>query len=396
MNTKDRINEVQNELEKAKLDGWLLYDFRRSNDLACLFLNIDEKMMVSRRFLYWIPSKGEPIKIVHRIESHLLDHYPGKALVYSSWQELEKLIAEVLAKAKCVAMEYSPRNAVPYVSKVDAGTMDIIRDLGVKVVSSADLLQRYTAVCNQDQEKSHFYAAKVLDETAAAAWKFISERLKTDKKVTEFEVQQFMMQEVASKGCVHEGHFFCCVNGNSADPHYCPGERNSAIINKGDFVLIDLWCKQKTPGSVYADITRVAVADVKPTEKQIEIFKIVREAQEAGLNLVKAHFAQGKPLMGWEIDEATRAVINRAGYGKYFTHRTGHNMYDQDHGKGAHIDNLETQDSREILKGTCFTIEPGIYLPEEFGIRLEFDVYIDLHGGVHVTGGTQEEILCLL
>lgn len=396
MNASQKIQEVQKELAKANLDGWLLYDFRRTNDLACLFLNIDEHQMLSRRFFYWIPRQGEPVKILHRIEPYILDHFPGRTVVYSSWQELEGYVADALKGTKCIAMEYSPRNAIPYVSKVDAGTMEVIKDLGVKVVTSANLLQKYTAVCNDEQEKSHFQAAQVLDETAANAWAFISDHLKAGKTITEYDVQQYMMKEVDKKGCTHEGHFFCSVNEHSADGHYTPQKKGSSEIKKGDFVLIDLWCKLKKSGSVYADITRVGVASSRPTAKQQEIFEIVKKAQHAGLALIKSRFAEGKALMGWEIDAATRKVIEDAGYGKFFTHRTGHNMYDQDHGKGAHIDNLETRDLREILPGTCFTIEPGIYFPGDFGIRLEFDVYIDHQRGVHVTGGIQEEITCLL
>jgi Xaa-Pro aminopeptidase len=203
------------------------------------------------------------------------------------------------------------------------------------------------------------------------------------------------MHEVAFKGCIHEGSFFCCVNEHSADPHYCPTEKKFVEIRKGDFILIDLWCKLKKSGSVYADITRVGIAADEPTQRQQEVFEIVKRAQHTGLDLVKSRFAAGLPLMGWEIDVAVRQVVEAAGYGKVFTHRTGHNMYDQDHGRGAHLDNLETRDLREILPGTCFTIEPGIYLPGEFGVRLEFDVFIDHERGVHVTGGIQEGITCL-
>ena len=391
-----KIHEVQEALRQQKLDGWLLYDFRRTNDLACEFLGISSDNLLTRRFFYWVPQKGDPIKIVHAIEQKHLEHLPGKKILYRSWQELEAAVANVLQGTHRIAMEYSPRNAIPYVSKVDAGTMEIVRDCGVEVFSSADLLQRYTSVWDEHKLQTHLAAAEILDQTAAKTWEFITYKLQRHQKITEYEVQQFILGEFAEHNCVTDSFPICAVNAHSADPHYSPGKEGSSIIKQGDFVLIDLWCKQKVPDAVYADITRVAVAGSEATEKQREIFAIVKKARDAGTELVKSRFANGEPLMGWEVDRKCREVISDAGFGEFFIHRTGHNIGVHDHGNGAHLDDLETQDRRRLLEGTCFSIEPGIYLPGEFGVRLEYDVYVHHDGRVEVTGGIQNELECLM
>lgn len=383
------IEDVQQKLHKEKLDGWLLYDFRRTNDLACSFLKIPEDQLLTRRFFYWIPVSGEPIKIVHSIEPFALDHLPGKKVLYQTWQEWESQLKNALNGIKRIAMEYSPRGMIPTVSKVDGGTLDLVRENVDEIVSSADIIQYYTSVLTDWQLKSHLYAAKVVDQTVEKAWNFIKEGL---GKVTEYEVQQFILEEFEKNDCITSDPPICAINEHSADPHYCPTKDKSSVINKSDFILIDLWCKQKGDSTVYADITRVGVAADKATEKQIEIFLIVRKAQNEALNLIKSKV----PLMGWQIDEACRSVIEKAGYGKYFIHRTGHNIGTKDHGPGANIDNFETQDMRQILPGTCFSIEPGIYLPGEFGVRLEYDVYVHLDGEVEVTGGQQETLKLLV
>jgi Xaa-Pro dipeptidase len=395
MHHLDNLNSIQEALCSQNLDGWLLYDFRRTNNLACEFLDIPAHKIFSRRFLYWIPAKGEPIKIVHVIEEHSLDHLPGKILSYRSWQELENRIASVLTKSKRVAMEYSPKNAIPYVSKVDAGTIELVRSCGVDVVSSADLLQKYLNVWDAEQLKSHFYAAEVVSSTVQKAWDFIANALKAGKTVSEYTVQQFILEEFDRQGCVSEDAPICAVNANSANPHYCADSETFEFIRQGDFILIDLSCKQKIPKAVFADITRVAVAANKPTAKQQEIFSIVKKARDAGTELVRNRINKSEKLCGYQVDECCRKVITDAGYGDFFLHRTGHNIGEEIHGSGAHLDSLETVDQRELIPGTCFSIEPGIYLPGEFGVRLEYDVYIHLDRKVQVTGGVQVEITTL-
>ena len=392
----EKVQQAQKSLQQQGLDGWLFYDFCRSNDLACNFLEIPPDKILTRRFFYWVPASGEPVKIASAIEIDSLGHLPGKILPYRTWQELESALGTFLTAGKKIAMEYSPRNAVPYVSKVDAGTMEVVRGFNVEVVSSADLLQKYTSVWDAQKLDSHLAAAAVLCETVDRAWLFIAQSLRESKKLTEYDVQQFILENFQKHHCLAEAAPIVAVNEHSANPHYTPTKDHFAEIRSGDFILIDLWCKQDSPRAVYADITRVGVASNKPSARQDEIFNIVKRARDAGSALVVSHLREGKPLLGWEVDQACRDVIQKAGYGEYFIHRTGHNIDESDHGNGAHIDNYETQDRRQLLRGTCFSIEPGIYLPGEFGVRLEYDVIIRHDGLVQITGGIQEEIVCLL
>lgn len=392
-----KIREVQEKIALAGWDGWLLYDFRKSNDLACRFLEIPEEALATRRFFYWIPKSGDPVKVAHRIEPHLLAHLPGTLHVYSTWNELDQALAKVLSGSKQICMEYSPRNAVPTVSKVDAGTMEAVVSLGVKVESSADILQQYTSVWTPRQFELHCQAAEVLQSGVERAWKWVAEAITYGRSITEYDAQTFLIQHFKDNGCHAEASPICAVNAHSADPHYAPEKEGSSPIRKGDFLLIDVWCKKDLPGSVYADITRVAVAAEKATDKQIRIFEAVKKGRDAALALLKERLDKGAPLRGWEVDRACRDAIIKEGYGEYFTHRTGHSIGEKDHGDGANIDDFETKEQRLLLPGTCFSIEPGIYLPGEFGVRLEDDVFIDPAGKtLHITNGKQETLACLL
>lgn len=387
-----KIEEAQKYLQERRLDGWLLYDFHGSNELARHFIGIPKTQMTTRRFFYWIPAKGEPIKLVHAIEEGALDLVPGEMRIYSSWQSLEKELAAILEEANKIAMEYSPKNAIPYVSLVDGGTIDLIRSFGVEVVSSADFLPHFTAVLTDAQMESQVRAAKALDGIVNGAWKWIEANL--SKGITEYDVQQKILADFKKMELIADHAPIVGVNGHSADPHYEPKQEGSSPIRKGDFILIDLWAKEKEGSAIYGDITRVAVAG-QPTAKQQEVFSIVRKAQKSAIELVKSRFAHKKRIEGWEVDEAARGVIREAGYGKYFTHRTGHNIEVNLHGSGAHMDNLEMHDVRPILPNTCFSIEPGIYLPGEFGVRLELDLLIHKDGRVEISGGEQDAIVCL-
>lgn len=381
-----KIEQAQKYLQERLLDGWLLYDFHGNNPLARQFLLIDENTMTTRRFFYWIPRTGTPVKLVHAIEEKTLDGAPGEKRCYSSWQSLEKELKTLLKGSSKVAMEYSPQ--IPYVSLVDGGTIDRIRSFGVEVVSSADFLPHFTAVLTQAQLESQRRAAKALDAIIADAWHSIRESM------TEYQLQQKIVADFKKKGLVADHFPIVAVNAHSADPHYEPQREGSSSIRKGDLILIDLWAKENKPHSVYGDITRVAVFG-EPTAKQNEVFSIVRSAQQAAIQLVKSRFYEKKRMEGWEVDEAARAVIRAAGYEKNFIHRTGHNIGVDLHGSGAHMDNLEMHDVRPILAGTCFSIEPGIYLPGQFGVRLELDLLIDHQGQVEITGGEQESIVIL-
>lgn len=390
-----KLKEVQAELIQQDIQGWLLYDYRHSNPLAYKFLEIPSDHMVTRRFFYWIPQKGHPTKIVPLIEPYTLDHLPGSKWTYRGWQDLERLLFSIAVENQKIAMEYSPFNALPNVSKVDAGTVEIIQRAGAQVISSANILQRYTSVWTPEQLQSHLAAAQVLENIIDRSWAFIERSLQLQVPIDEYQVQQFMLQVMQEEECQTTDWPTCAVNAHSADPHYRPQPHQALPIRKGDFILLDVWCKQKIRHAVYADIARVGVAASQPTRKQKEIFDIVKDARDLATVMIKEHYENQQPLQGWQVDQACRNLIQEAGFGDYFIHRTGHNIGEEVHGPGANLDNLETHDYRELLPGTAFSVEPGIYLPHEFGVRLEYDIYLDPKGQMCITGGIQEEIVCL-
>jgi len=389
-----KVKEAQHYLEEIGADGWLLYDFHKSNYLAHLFLGIPSNTMVTRRFFYWIPRVGEPVRIVHAIEPHVLDAWPGKKIVFLSWQSLGKAVGEAVGGAKRVAMEYSTGN--PYVSYVDGGTVDLVRSLGAEVVSSGPFLARFTAVIDASQGESHRRAGAALDRIVNDAWHWIGKKLREGEPVDEYAVQQLILAEFETCGLITDSPPIVAVNAHGADPHFATASIGSSPIRRGDFILIDLWAKETAERAVFGDITRVAVAADRPTDRQKQVFDAVRGAQKAGIALVKSRFAEKKKVMGCEVDDAVRKVIREAGFGDYFTHRTGHSIEVHLHGSGTHMDNLEMRDERPILPGTCFSVEPGVYLPGEFGIRLESDIYVHADGTVEVTGGEQDRIVPLL
>ncbi|HQR41732.1 MAG TPA: M24 family metallopeptidase [Gemmatales bacterium] len=378
------LKAVQQAIADQGFDGWLLCDFRGSNVLAQRIVGISPEKSGSRRWAYFVPVKGEPRKLVHRIEPGALDHLPGSdKTVYLPWQQYEAGMQHLVGSARKVAMEYSPRNAIPYVSKVDAGTIELIRSFGAEVVSSGDLIQCFEAVWDDEQEKTHFEAAKLTDAAYAVTWKYIAESIRQKGQVTEKQVQDRIMAYFETNGMMTYSPPIVGVNAHSGDPHYDTG---NAPIKENDFVLVDLWAKMKKPRAVYSDLTRVGFVGKTVPEKYTKIFTIVAAARDAAIALVQDRFASNKVVHGWEVDQAARDVITKAGYGEYFVHRTGHSIGQETHGNGANIDNLETQDQRKIMRRTCFSIEPGIYLPE-FGVRSEVNVYVDGEGKVHVTGG---------
>jgi Xaa-Pro aminopeptidase len=377
---------VQAAIREFGFDGWLLYDFRGSNILAQRVADLAEKKL-SRRWFYYVPATGEPKKLVHAIEPAALDHLPGSAkTIYRRWQDLETGVGELVIGAKKVAMEYSPRNANPYIGKVDAGTIELVQSYHVEPVPSGDLIQLFEATWDDFQEKSHFEAAKHCHTAYDIAFQFIADEIRAKGSVSEGAVQTRIMKHFADNKLTTYSPPIVGVGPHSGDPHYETTPASNAPIRKGDFVLIDLWAKLDQPRSVYADYTRVAYVGETVPEQYTKIFAIVAAARDAGIKCVTDAFAANEPLLGWQIDAATRAVIEKAGYGEQFTHRTGHNIGQEVHGNGAHIDGLETREDRRIIRRTCFSIEPGIYLPE-FGVRSEVDVYIDRAGTVHVTGG---------
>ncbi len=389
------LKSVQSALAELGFDAWLFYDFRGSNTLALRILDLDGKGMNSRRFFYMVPAKGTPKKLVHRIESAVLDHLPGDKVVYLRWQELEAGVKELVSKHKRVAMEYSPRNAIPYVAEVDAGTVELVKSTGVEVASSGDLIQVFEAAFDDEQWKLHLEADGHTNAAFDVAWKMMAEGVRAGKPVTEVGVQAAIMEHFKRNGLTTYHAPIVGVGPHSGDPHYEPVPLHDTPIREGDFVLVDLWAKMDKPRGVYSDITRVGFMGKTVPAEYKKIFDIVAAARDAGVECVRKAFREKRPLHGWEVDDATRQVIQKAGYGDYFVHRTGHSIGQETHGNGANMDNLETHDERRILKRTCFSVEPGIYLPE-FGVRCEVDVFVDGDGGVHVTGGPQSEVLPIL
>jgi Xaa-Pro aminopeptidase len=380
------LDSVQQALRQFGFDGWLLYDFRGSNVLARRVLGMDQMPITSRRFFYCIPATGEPKRLVHRIESGALDHLPGSKSVYLKWQQLESEIAKLVGGMKRVAMEYSPRNGNPYVSRADAGTVELVKSFGIEVASSGDLIQLFEAAWDDEQIESHFAAAKVTDAAFDVVWNFIADEVLSRGETNELAVQQVIMDHFAKHKLTTYHPPIVGVGPHSGDPHYETGSGENTTIRRGDFVLVDLWAKLDQPRSVYSDLTRTGfVGDTVP-EKFTNVFNVVAAARDAAIACVKKAFAEKRPLQGWEVDDACRAVIVAAGFGDAFVHRTGHSIGQEVHGNGANIDNLETHEERLILPRTCFSIEPGIYLPE-FGVRSEVDVFVDADGNVHVTGG---------
>lgn len=380
------LSAVQAALREFACDGWLLGDFRGNNVLARRVLGLAEGTFTSRRFFYCVPAAGPPRKLVHRIEAAVLDHLPGERSVYLTWQELEAGIRQLVAGLASVAMEYSPRNANPYIARVDAGTVELVRSCGVDVVPSGDLIQLFEATWDDEQWQLHQQAAVHTNAAFARAWSFIAQQVGSHGATDELAVGRQILDHFAEHGLVTDHPPIVAVGPHSGLPHYETGTGSETAIRGGDFVLIDLWAKVDHPQGVYSDLTRVGYVGQTVPEKYQHIFHIVAAARDAGIACVKEAFASGGVLRGWQVDDAVRAVIDRAGYGPSFTHRTGHSLGRETHGNGANMDNLETHDDRRVLPRTCFSIEPGIYLPD-FGVRSEVNVFVDAGGAVHVTGG---------
>jgi len=391
------VEEIQSALKEEGLEAWLLYNFRGSNVFATRVLGLPSHIMQTRRYFYLIPAQGEPRKLVHGIEEWNLDDVPGSKTVYVSWKSLEDGLKKILSGTRKVAMEYSPENAIPYVSVVDAGTVEFIRKSGVEVVSSANLVQRFEACWNEEQAKDNAETAKHLREIVDRAFGFMKSRIQGNGKLTEYDVQQFMLSEFGKRGIWTESDPNCSVNANSANPHYEPTKDVHSPLKKGDFVLIDLWAKKKKDHSVYADITWTGfLGDSVPDEYE-KIFQVVKGARDAALKFVRESFAAGKEIQGYQVDDAARHFIGKAGYGQYFIHRTGHSIGEEIHANGANMDNLETHDERKVVARTSFSIEPGIYLAGKFGVRSEIDVYISPKNEVIVTGlPMQENVIPIL
>ncbi len=392
-----RIAAIQDALgDIGSVDGWLFYDFRGGDPLAYRVLLLDPTQHVTRRWYYWIPTRGEPVKLLHRIEPHVLDELPGQVQQYVSWEQQRLLLASLLRGRRKIAMQYSPFNAVPYLSRVDAGTVELIRSFGLEVVTSADLVQQFEAVWTDAQLESHRYAVTALRNIVDEAFAHVASCITNERRLSEYDLQQFILSRIRDAGMTTSSAPIAAVDAHSADPHYGPTASSSSLITRDNLVLIDLWAKQTAPGSVYGDITWTGYTGTDVPAKQRIIFEHVRRGRDAALSFVQDQVATGRFPCGWEVDDVCRTTIRTAGYGDFFIHRTGHSIGEEVHGNGANIDNLETQDSRRLLPRTCFSIEPGIYLPGEFGIRSELDVYVSDREAVVYGLPLQTEIVSLL
>jgi Xaa-Pro aminopeptidase len=387
------INGIQNDLRAAKLDGWLFYDFRGRDPIAQGILQLPAGMR-TRRWYYFVPAKGTPRKLVHKIETESLAALPGDTLFYAGQEELRKNLKKLLGRGKKIAMQYSPKNEIPYVAMVDAGTVELVRSMGAKVVSSADLVQKYEACWSEAQLQSHLAAGAVIDRVVREAFLLAAKNVREKRNFTEYELKLWILKEFDAEGIVVDQGPDIAVGPHASDPHYGPTLESASPIREGDLLLLDVWGKTKAAGSVYYDITWVGYLGAKVPEKMAKVFGVVREARDKAVDLIRTSVAAGKPLQGWQVDNAARKVIEKAGYGKYFFHRTGHNIGQSVHGNGVNMDGLETHDVRHLIPETCNSIEPGIYLPE-FGIRSEVNVYVG-EKEARVTGAVQKEILALL
>ncbi|MGB2867199.1 MAG: Xaa-Pro peptidase family protein [Bacteroidota bacterium] len=389
--TTETIRQIQEALKEEKIDGWLLYNFRGSNVFATRLMALPTHILYTRRYFYFVPAKGEPRKLVHHIEQWNLDPVPGSKTIYLSWASLDQGLKKILKGAKKVAMEYSPRCAIPYVSNVDGGTLELVRKTGVKVSSSANLVQYFEARWDEEQMRDNLEAAKHLRQIVDETFTFIRQRITANQSIHEYDVQQFMLSEFKRRGIMSESDPNCSVNANAGNPHYEPTKDVHSPLKKGDLVLLDLWAKKDKPRSVYADITWMGyIGDKVPAEYE-NIFQVVRGGRDAALNFVRDSFAKGREIMGCQVDDAARKFIAKKGYGKYFVHRTGHSIGEEIHGNGANMDNLETKDERKVIPQTSFSIEPGIYFDGKYGVRSEIDVYITKNREVVVTGEPMQE-----
>jgi Xaa-Pro dipeptidase len=396
LETGRRITEIQAALQKEGFDGWLFYDFRGSDILTPRILKT-ERLGGSRRWFYYIPAKGEPVKVVHAIEPDQIDALPGKKLIYREWQLLKDQVRNAVfanGRPKRIAMEYSANNDIPYISRVDAGTIEMVKSLGANVDSSADLVQQFEAVWTPEQLEMHKEAATKMQKIILETFAEIKRRINANMPTTENDVQQFMMKRYEEEG-MNPSPMIVAVNANAASPHYFPRSGQGAPIKRGDLVLIDTVTKVKKPRAPAADLTWVGYVGETVPEEYTKIWNIVFDAQQSALKAIRDAFRSGKPITGAYADDVSRGVIKKAGYADQFLHRTGHSIGEEGHGNGANIDNLETRDSRRLIPGTAFSIEPGIYLGGKFGIRSEIDVYVTENDAI-ITAPHQTEIIPIL
>ncbi|HWR36805.1 MAG TPA: M24 family metallopeptidase [Clostridia bacterium] len=386
------IPEIQSELRARGIEAWLFCDHHHRDPIAYRILGLSETLSVSRRWFYLVPAEGEPVKLVHRIEPFQLDGLPGRKLVYAAWEKLVGNLEQMLAPYQRIAMQFSPNNLIFYVSLVDGGTIDLVRSLGKEVISSANLVATCEATWTEAQIASHFAARDSIDSIMSDVFREIGRRARSGGS-NEFEIQQWLVEAFKRENLVADAPPIVAVNQNSSNAHYAPTAESSARIAEGDFILLDIWGKKDWPNAVYYDISWVGYVGTSVPERIQGIFEIVRQSRDAGINKVQQTLTAGRTLLGWEVDKESRDVIEQAGYGAYFNNRTGHSIGTEVHGNGANMDNFEVRDEREVIPNTCFSIEPGIYLPE-FGLRSEVNVLVR-ERTAEVTGEVQQQVVLI-
>lgn len=385
---------IQKALAEREVAGWLFCDFHNRDHLAYRILGLNFAKTTSRRWFYYIPASGEPVRLVSTVEPTRLDTLPGEKRFYMKWEELHASLKEILGAPGRVAMQFSPMNNIPYVSIVDAGTVDLIRSFGHEIVSSCDLVQLFEGILDEDGYQSHLKACEIVQGVKDEAFGEISKALGEGRELTEYELSEFILRRFREQGITcGEDRPIVGVNGHPADPHFEPKPEGSYVFKEGDKVLIDLWGRLDQPGAVYYDITWCGYIGESPERKHVEMWEAVRDGRKAAVNLVRERFAASQPCYGWEVDDACRKVVVDRGYGKFFVHRTGHSIGEEVHGNAVNIDNLETKDERLLVPGICFSVEPGIYLEGDMAVRSEIDCFITLSGEVVVAGAEQEDLI---
>jgi Xaa-Pro dipeptidase len=388
----ETLRDIQKALADEKLDAWFFSGFKGSDPIAPKILDLPEGVFLSRRWFCVIPREGEPVKLCHRVEPHSLDAVPGSTVFYSRWQEWQEHLGQILKK-KRVAVQFSEGGVIPALGRLDAGTADFLRSAGATLVSSGDLVARFEVTCTQSQEEGHYRAMESLLATVEMAFAQVKHSLLSGEKFTEYDLQQEMAEFMKQHGLFMEDPPIVAIGPNAADPHYFPQPKGSSLVERDKVLLLDLWGKEEKPGAVYADITWCAWTGAEIPEEEMKVWEVVRRARDAGIS--RAREVSHRVVAGWEVDRAAREVIEAAGYGEFFIHRTGHSMHTEDHANGANMDDFETRDFRRLLPNTLFSVEPGIYLPGKFGFRSEVNMLVTRSGAV-VTGRKQETLPALL
>ncbi|HTS29075.1 MAG TPA: M24 family metallopeptidase [Bryobacteraceae bacterium] len=387
------LERIQQEIRNQKLDGWLFFDHHNRDPLAYRVLGLPIAKGPTRRWYYMIPAQGEPAGMEHRIERGQLGGLPGERVAYSSWTEQLAALRKLTSGMTRVAMQYSPMCSVPYVSNVDGGTVELVRSLGVEVVSSAELIQVFEARWTPEALESHLEAGRRVDRVRAGAFALIHERTRNGVPLLEVEVKDFVRKGFADAGLITDSGPIVGANANASNPHYEPSQEITSPIRPGDWVLLDMWAKLDQPGAVYYDITWTAFCGDQPGDEIRAVFETVTGARDAGIKRVTEAIAGGHRLCGFEVDDAVRGFIESRGFGSFFTHRTGHSIGQEVHGNGANMDNFETHDDRRVMPWSCFSIEPGVYLPD-FGVRSEINMFVG-DREARVTGEIQREMALL-